>query len=280
MSKREIKPHRLNLAIDPQLLETVRVTALKRFNAPLHHISGHPEISSTIIKLLELGLKTLSEDEDEIGYEDDLPISLKEKYEGLDFRFNSLAENLERLRERVKVLELELTHINTHIDPTKGDNAEQLVNVTESFMRNQQTVNNFVRETLNRLQTELEQISDRKQLERPWKNDNPDDEEKLVEDLTQLTPHLENTTVDENHEPNPDDSVVDEDDEKDPPTTTSTETLTASVETMNKSQMARYMKVTPTKVSNWVLNGDFHKFPPEWIWNPNNNKHGLFERRL
>lgn len=113
MSKKE--GHRLNLKIELELLETLRETARNRFNAPLHHVNGHPEISSTIIKLLELGLKALN-DEDEYVYEEDKPISLKQKYEGLHFQFNSLATELDRLKERFDLLESAqtLTHIPIH----------------------------------------------------------------------------------------------------------------------------------------------------------------------
>lgn len=51
---------RIDLRIPNDLLETIQKLASERFNAPIHHISGKPEITPVIIQLIQLGVGTLS----------------------------------------------------------------------------------------------------------------------------------------------------------------------------------------------------------------------------
>ena len=39
-------------------------------------------------------------------------------------------------------------------------------------------------------------------------------------------------------------------------------------ETMTKAEMARYLKVSASSVSNWIRNGKWSKFPTDWEWHP------------
>lgn len=94
------KKTKIDLALNVELLEKIREIAQTRFNAPIHHISKKPEITPTIIKLIELGIKSI-EDEDEIVFQDEKPISLRGKCEALERKFDSLVEDFNRLREQV-----------------------------------------------------------------------------------------------------------------------------------------------------------------------------------
>ncbi|NCQ70385.1 MAG: hypothetical protein GPI99_14970 [Microcystis aeruginosa W13-15] len=63
---------RIDLRLPNDLLETIQNLAADRFNAPIHHISGKPEITPVIIHLIRLGINALSEDQTDI-----YPFSLK-----------------------------------------------------------------------------------------------------------------------------------------------------------------------------------------------------------
>lgn len=57
---------RIDLRLPNDLLETIQSLAADRFNAPIHHISGKPEITPVIIHLIRLGINALSEDQTDI----------------------------------------------------------------------------------------------------------------------------------------------------------------------------------------------------------------------
>ncbi|TRU61790.1 MAG: hypothetical protein EWV90_12025 [Microcystis aeruginosa Ma_QC_Ch_20071001_M135] len=71
---------RIDLRLPNDLLETIQNLAADRFNAPIHHISGKPEITPVIIHLLRLGINTLSEDQGDI-----YPFTLKSDQVDTDF---------------------------------------------------------------------------------------------------------------------------------------------------------------------------------------------------
>lgn len=52
---------RIDLRIPNDLLETVQSLARDRFNAPIHHISGKPEITPVIVDLIRLGITALDD---------------------------------------------------------------------------------------------------------------------------------------------------------------------------------------------------------------------------
>jgi hypothetical protein len=57
---------RIDLRLPNDLLETIQNLAADRFNAPIHHISGKPEITPVIIHLIRLGINALSEDQTDV----------------------------------------------------------------------------------------------------------------------------------------------------------------------------------------------------------------------
>ncbi len=65
---------RIDLRIPNDLLEEVRDIAKNRFNAKIHHISKQPEITSTLIKLIEYGIQFIEQ-----GYTDNTPDNLPDK---------------------------------------------------------------------------------------------------------------------------------------------------------------------------------------------------------
>lgn len=71
---------RIDLRLPNDLLENIQNLAADRFNAPIHHISGKPEITPVIIHLIRLGINALSEDQIDI-----YPFSLKPDQANTDF---------------------------------------------------------------------------------------------------------------------------------------------------------------------------------------------------
>jgi len=71
---------RIDLRLPNDLLETIQNLAADRFNAPIHHISGKPEITPVIIHLIRLGINALSEDQGDI-----YPFNLKSDQVDTDF---------------------------------------------------------------------------------------------------------------------------------------------------------------------------------------------------
>lgn len=60
MARQESKSTRIDLRVPNELLEEIQQIALTRFNAPIHHISGKPEMTPTIIQLIQYGIKYLN----------------------------------------------------------------------------------------------------------------------------------------------------------------------------------------------------------------------------
>ncbi len=71
---------RIDLRLPNDLLENIQDLAADRFNAPIHHISGKPEITPVIIYLLRLGINALSEDQIDV-----YPFNLKSDQANTDF---------------------------------------------------------------------------------------------------------------------------------------------------------------------------------------------------
>ena len=70
---------RIDLRLPNDLLETIQNLAADRFNAPIHHMSGKPEITPVIIHLIRLGINALSEDQGDI-----YPFNLKTDQTDID----------------------------------------------------------------------------------------------------------------------------------------------------------------------------------------------------
>ena len=89
---------RIDLRLPNDLLETIQNLAADRFNAPIHHISGKPEITPVIIHLIRLGINALSEDQADI-----YPFSLKPDQTHTDvITRDDLARAIESLRAEFK----------------------------------------------------------------------------------------------------------------------------------------------------------------------------------
>jgi hypothetical protein len=89
---------RIDLRLPNDLLETIQNLAADRFNAPIHHISGKPEITPVIIHLIRLGINALSEDQADI-----YPFSLKPDQTDTDvITRDDLARAIESLRAEFK----------------------------------------------------------------------------------------------------------------------------------------------------------------------------------
>lgn len=85
---------RIDLRLPNDLLENIQNLAADRFNAPIHHISGKPEITPVIIHLIRLGINALSEDQTDI-----YPFSLKPDQTDTDvITRDDLARAIESLR--------------------------------------------------------------------------------------------------------------------------------------------------------------------------------------
>jgi hypothetical protein len=89
---------RIDLRLPNDLLENIQNLAADRFNAPIHHISGKPEITPVIIHLIRLGINALSEDQTDI-----YPFSLKPDQTDTDvITRDDLARAIESLRAEFK----------------------------------------------------------------------------------------------------------------------------------------------------------------------------------
>ena len=89
---------RIDLRLPNDLLENIQNLAADRFNAPIHHISGKPEITPVIIHLIRLGINALSEDQTDI-----YPYSLKPDQTDTDvITRDDLARAIESLRAEFK----------------------------------------------------------------------------------------------------------------------------------------------------------------------------------
>lgn len=53
--------NKIDLRLDPGLREQIEAIAVERFEAKIHHISKKPELTTTINKLIKLGIKYLEE---------------------------------------------------------------------------------------------------------------------------------------------------------------------------------------------------------------------------
>lgn len=151
---------RIDLRIPNDLLETVQKLASERFNAPIHHISGKPEITPIIVRLIELGIGTLSENNTDTDprsgkIPDKYPdsVGVLDRFDGIDRQIAELdrtvAELLDRqnhqgqraidLAGRVESIEATLDGLSCLLPPatTAGevDRVTALENRTEEMMK-------------------------------------------------------------------------------------------------------------------------------------------------
>jgi hypothetical protein len=102
---------RIDLRLPNDLLETVQNLASERFKAPIHHISGKPEITPVIVQLIELGIGTLSgNDTDTDKNTDTRSEKSPDNYPdtiGILARLNALEdrEEIDRLSETIAALD-------------------------------------------------------------------------------------------------------------------------------------------------------------------------------
>ena len=71
MAKRDEPTQRLNLVLPIPFIEKLRDVAKERFNAKPHQVTGKVEITQTLIRLIELGLDYVIEQELYEGLEKD-----------------------------------------------------------------------------------------------------------------------------------------------------------------------------------------------------------------
>ena len=85
---------RTDIRLPIPLYEELQKIAVERFNAPIHHISGKPEISSTLIELVRYGIRYL-----QLGLTDTYTAKVPDK---INQRLEAIEQQLEQLvRERL-----------------------------------------------------------------------------------------------------------------------------------------------------------------------------------
>ena len=80
---------RTDIRIPLPLYEELQKIAVERFNAPIHHISGKPEISSTLLELVRYGIQYL-----QLGltapYTDRVPDNINQRLEAIEQQLEQL----------------------------------------------------------------------------------------------------------------------------------------------------------------------------------------------
>ncbi|AFZ52275.1 hypothetical protein [Cyanobacterium aponinum] len=102
--------HRLDVKLPIDVYEQISKIAVNSFSARIHHISGKPEITQTLIYLLELGIQSFLDGNELIKkydtdkYTDTIPITekgvkqlIKEELVPIQSRLNELSEAIHRL---------------------------------------------------------------------------------------------------------------------------------------------------------------------------------------
>ena len=269
--------YRLNLTIPQDLLEQIRKCAKDRFKAKIHHISKQPEITETLLKLLEIGLDNLNQ-QDEIVYEGEKPVSLKAKYEGLQTQFWGLADNVDKLTERVKQLE-NYAHNNT--DNTQIDSRESTLTTipdsytdsyTESKQINNQELDSYVHSDTENIQIKPSLPTSIPNTDSYTESTQIDSQEidSYVLNYTETT-HIDNQ---ESYLTSIPDSYIHTDtqpthiDNQDLDSNTDNDTEIIHIKTMKRAEMAKYRRVNPSTVGRWIKDNNFKKIPVNWTWNP------------
>lgn len=268
MAKRDDNPQRLNLVVPLELLEELRTIARERFGAKDNHKTRHPEISQTMLKLIRLGIEAVVNEDIYKKDEDERPISLNEKFDGLARQFGGLADELERVKDRVKELE---GAIHTPSQAIQIENEEPIP--TPIFTDIQITKGNVedaedseeVKQTLPLIPIPIEE----NELD---KEDKQDEDEQLL--LTTSDP------------------VENEDEQDEIPIHTAIqieeEVLNNQVsESKTQARMARYLDIKQPTLSNWINAKKWDKLESiikykeeGWFFNPKSGTFGMFERKL
>ena len=158
---------RLDLRIPNELLEKCRKLAANTFKAPKHHISGKPELTPTLVHLIELGIKYLETfpDTDTDSCLDTLPD-------------NYLDKLTVKLQER-----LELTNTDTLPDTY----LDKLTEYETALSNLHQTLDERIETAISTLREEFAPLLDSKA--------NPAPEyfslEEMQQEITRLTTRLE-----------------------------------------------------------------------------------------
>lgn len=133
--------HRLDVKLPIAVYEQVSEIAVNSFDAKIHHISNKPEITPTLIYLLELGIESfsngneLSKKPNTDKYTDTIPITDNEVKELIK---NALMPMHERLNDLVtvqsKIKELSeivyrLTNTDKHTDNIYGHNLKNTIDI-------------------------------------------------------------------------------------------------------------------------------------------------------
>ena len=83
---------RTDIRIPLPLYEELQKIAVERFNAPIHHISGKPEISSTLLELVRYGIQYL-----QLGltapYTDRVPDNINQRLEAIEQQLEQLVSS-------------------------------------------------------------------------------------------------------------------------------------------------------------------------------------------
>jgi hypothetical protein len=122
--------HRLDVKLPIDVYSQISEIAVNNFNARVHHISGKPEIASTLIYLLQLGIESFTEGSELIkksntdNLTDTIPITnqwVKELIKDELIPVQSKLDELSELVYRYKLTDNEPIKVNTDTD-TNTDN--------------------------------------------------------------------------------------------------------------------------------------------------------------
>ncbi len=92
-SRHSEKMSRVDIRIPKEIYERIQIIAVSSYGAKIHHLSGKPEVSPTILELIKMGIAWLEaevSDEEEISNAEELI----EQIEKLDLRLTALENKL------------------------------------------------------------------------------------------------------------------------------------------------------------------------------------------
>jgi hypothetical protein len=104
--KKPRDPNMLDLKLDEGLRDQVEAIAVSVFGAKIHHISKRPEITTTLNRLIKLGLSALNQD-NSLGFPALAPSSGAPGETGISAALGELREKLETFDDRLVNVERE-----------------------------------------------------------------------------------------------------------------------------------------------------------------------------
>jgi len=137
--------HRLDVKLPIDVYEQISKIAVNSFSARIHHISGKPEITQTLIYLLELGIQSFLDGNELIKkydtdkYTDTIPITekgvkqlIKEELVPIQSRLNELSEVIHRLTYTEKDTDILSIAVTERIlEGITDNNADKYADKTE-----------------------------------------------------------------------------------------------------------------------------------------------------